>query len=65
MNDGMREKAEELKGRAKEAVGDLTDDDRMKAEGEVHQDHAQAKENFNEAADDLTETEAEKRALGE
>lgn len=65
MNDGMGEKAEDLKGRAKEALGDLTDNERLQAEGQVDQDHAQAKENFDEAAEDLTKTEAEKYTLGE
>jgi uncharacterized protein YjbJ (UPF0337 family) len=35
---------EDLKGRAKEAAGDLTDDDEMKREGKIEQATAKAKE---------------------
>jgi uncharacterized protein YjbJ (UPF0337 family) len=38
------EKFEDLKGRAKEAAGDLTDDDEMKREGKIEQATAKAKE---------------------
>jgi len=31
----MKNKAEDLKGRAKEAAGDLTDNDELKAEGKA------------------------------
>ncbi|MEV0595841.1 CsbD family protein [Nonomuraea cavernae] len=36
-DDKFAHKAEELKGRAKENVGDLTDDERLQAEGRAEQ----------------------------
>jgi uncharacterized protein YjbJ (UPF0337 family) len=33
--DEIKGKAEQLKGRAKQAAGDLTDDERLRAEGDV------------------------------
>ena len=44
-------KGEELKGRVKEAAGDLTDNDRLQREGKVDQGSAKAKETFDDAAD--------------
>jgi uncharacterized protein YjbJ (UPF0337 family) len=35
--DEVRGKAEQVKGRAKQAVGDLTDDEEMKGEGEAQE----------------------------
>ena len=37
-------KAEELKGAAKEKVGDLTDNERLQAEGAAEQDAAKVKQ---------------------
>jgi uncharacterized protein YjbJ (UPF0337 family) len=48
MSDG---KADELKGRAKEAVGDLTDDDSLKAEGKVDRAEGSTKDKIDDAAD--------------
>lgn len=45
------EKIEDLKGRAKEAVGDLTDNDRLKREGKVDQATAKVKETVGDIAD--------------
>ena len=45
------EKIEDLKGRAKEAVGDLTDNDRLKREGKVDQATAKVKEAVGDIAD--------------
>ncbi|MGE3834500.1 MAG: CsbD family protein [Acidimicrobiia bacterium] len=42
---------DELKGRAKEAVGDLTDDDSMKREGKVDKTAGKVKEAVGDAAD--------------
>jgi serine/threonine-protein kinase RsbW len=47
----MGEKADEMKGRAKEAGGDLTDNDDMKREGKVDQATSSVKEKAGEAAD--------------
>ena len=45
------EKMEDLKGRAKEAVGDLTDDDELKREGKVDQASAAVKDKVGDVAD--------------
>lgn len=47
----MGEKTDEAKGRAKEAAGDLTDNDRLKREGKVDRAGAKVKEKTNEAVD--------------
>ena len=47
----MSEKTEDLKGRAKEAAGSLTDDDKMRREGKVDQASASAKEKAEDAVD--------------
>jgi uncharacterized protein YjbJ (UPF0337 family) len=48
MSDG---KADDLKGRAKEAVGDLTDDDSLKNEGKVDRASGTVKDKVGDAAD--------------
>lgn len=45
----MNDKTDELKGRAKEAAGDLTDDRHLKREGQVDRAGARIKEIFEEA----------------
>ncbi|MDQ3641164.1 MAG: CsbD family protein [Actinomycetota bacterium] len=45
----MNEKTDDLKGRAKEAAGDLTDDGHLKREGQVDRAGARIKEIFEEA----------------
>ena len=45
------EKMEDLKGRAKEAVGDLTDDDDLKREGKIDQGSAAVKDKVGDVAD--------------
>ena len=47
----MSGKTDDLKGRAKEAVGDLTDDDRLKREGKTDQAVGKVKEKIDDAAD--------------
>jgi uncharacterized protein YjbJ (UPF0337 family) len=47
----MGEKIEDIKGRAKEAVGDLTDDKELKREGKVDQFTADVKEKVGDVAD--------------
>jgi uncharacterized protein YjbJ (UPF0337 family) len=48
MNDGT---ADDLKGRAKEAAGDLTDDDSLKNEGKVDRASGTVKDKVGNAAD--------------
>jgi uncharacterized protein YjbJ (UPF0337 family) len=50
-NCGMAEKLDDLKGRAKEAVGDVTDNDRLKREGKVDQATSTVKEKVGDVAD--------------
>lgn len=45
------EKMEDLKGRAKEAAGDLTDNDSLKREGKVDQASSSVKEKVGDAVD--------------
>ena len=51
-SDSMgNEKMEDLKGRAKEAAGDLTDNDDLKREGKVDQASAKVKDAVGDVAD--------------
>jgi uncharacterized protein YjbJ (UPF0337 family) len=50
MGDGT---ADKLKGHAKEAAGDLTDDDSLKREGKVDRAEGGVKEKVGDAADKL------------
>jgi uncharacterized protein YjbJ (UPF0337 family) len=45
---------DDLKGRAKEAVGDLTDDDKLKREGQVDQAKGKVKDAVDKVADKVT-----------
>ncbi len=47
----MSEKFDEMKGRAEEAVGDLTGDKDLQREGEIDQGKASAKEKVSGLAD--------------
>ncbi|MBD0021385.1 CsbD family protein [Gordonia pseudamarae] len=49
--DDAKNKAEELAGRGKEAVGSLTDDDKLKDEGRDDQNVAKGKQAISDAAD--------------
>jgi uncharacterized protein YjbJ (UPF0337 family) len=49
------EKMEDMKGRVKEAAGDLTDDEKLKREGKVDQASAEVKEKVGEVADKAKE----------
>ncbi|MFW0797076.1 CsbD family protein [Gordonia sp. CPCC 205515] len=51
ISDDAKNKAEELKGRGKEAAGDLTDNQDLKDEGKGDQATAQGKQKVTEAAD--------------
>jgi uncharacterized protein YjbJ (UPF0337 family) len=47
----MSQRGEDLKGRAKEAAGSLTDDDRLRREGKADQASAKVKEKAEDAVD--------------
>jgi uncharacterized protein YjbJ (UPF0337 family) len=47
----MAEKMDDLKGRVKEAAGDLTNDDELKREGKVDQATSTVKEKVGDVAD--------------
>jgi uncharacterized protein YjbJ (UPF0337 family) len=47
----MSEKTEDLKGRAKEAAGSLTDNDELRREGKLDQASASVKEKAEDAVD--------------
>lgn len=47
----VRNKSQEFKGKAKEKVGDWTDNERMRAEGMADQAKAKAKQSAEEAKD--------------
>ena len=47
----MSEKTDDIKGRAKEAVGDLTDDKDLKREGKVDRAAGSAKDKVEDAVD--------------
>jgi uncharacterized protein YjbJ (UPF0337 family) len=47
----MGDKTDEIKGRAKEAAGDLTDNDDLKREGKVDRETISVKENIEETVD--------------
>jgi uncharacterized protein YjbJ (UPF0337 family) len=49
--DDMAEKMDDLKGRAKEALGDATDNDRLKREGKVDRATSTVKEKVGDTAD--------------
>lgn len=60
----FHDKAEELKGKAKQAVADVTDDQRLSAEGEAEEAKAKARQDVRDAAEDLrdaSQTEADIR----
>lgn len=47
----MTKNVQEIKGRAKQAAGDLTDDKNLKREGEIDQAGGRAKEKVGEVSD--------------
>ena len=51
----MGDKADQLKGRVKQAAGDLTDDDRLKTEGKIDESTGKVKEKAGEVADKVRE----------
>jgi uncharacterized protein YjbJ (UPF0337 family) len=55
----MGEKTDEMKGRMKEAAGDLTDDERLQREGKMDQAGATVKKKTGEAVDKIKEKAGE------
>ena len=51
----MGENVDEVKGRAKEAAGDLTDDESLKKEGRVDRAVSDVKEKIDDVADKVKE----------
>jgi uncharacterized protein YjbJ (UPF0337 family) len=49
----MGEKMDDLKGRAKEAAGDLTDNERLQREGKVDQGKAEVKDKVGDVTDKI------------
>ena len=49
LGDDIKHNAEDMKGKAKEAVGDATDNERLEAEGQAEQ----TKANLKKAGDDV------------
>lgn len=47
----MGERTDDIKGRMKEAAGDLTDNERLEREGKVDQGKAEVKEKANDVTD--------------
>jgi uncharacterized protein YjbJ (UPF0337 family) len=52
----MGENIDEAKGRAKEATGDLTGDDKLKREGKVDRATSSVKDKIGDAADKVKDT---------
>lgn len=48
---GMEDKAQEMKGRAKETAGAATDNDELRAEGQTDQAKGKAKQKVEDVAD--------------
>jgi uncharacterized protein YjbJ (UPF0337 family) len=51
----MAERMDEAKGRAKEAAGDLTDDEKLKREGKIDRAVSSVKSTVDDAADKVKE----------
>lgn len=54
IGDDIKNTAEELKGKAKEAVGDMTDNERLEAEGQADQTKAHLKKAGDNVKDAFT-----------
>lgn len=51
----MGEKFDDVKGRAKEAAGDLTDNDQLQREGKIDQAKSSVKEKVGDVTDKVTD----------
>jgi uncharacterized protein YjbJ (UPF0337 family) len=49
----LKDKAEQVKGHAKEAAGDVTDNDRLRREGKADQAAGKAKEKLGDVKDKI------------
>ena len=58
---GNEHKGEEMKGRIKEGVGDVTGDKDLQREGKVDQGSARTKEKIDEAAEGIKDAVSGKR----
>lgn len=56
-DDKVKGKMDEMKGKAKQAVGDLTDDRKRQAEGEMDEAKGKARQKIGEAKDFLDKEE--------
>ncbi|MFL5907596.1 MAG: CsbD family protein [Solirubrobacterales bacterium] len=52
----MGEHIDEAKGRAKQAAGDLTDDEKLRREGKVDRTSSSVKDKIDDASDKVSET---------
>ena len=59
----LRNAADELAGKAKQAVGDVTGNEELEAEGAVQEQNADAKQDLENAAENVKDTELQKKAL--
>jgi len=57
----MGEKTDDIKGRAKEAVGDITDDKDLQREGKVDQFTSDVKEKVGDVADKVKDAISSKK----
>jgi len=55
LDDDIKHNAEDMKGKAKEAVGDATDNERLQAEGVADQASAKVKKAGQDVKDALTD----------
>ena len=59
LDDKVRNKGQEAKGKAKELIGEMTDNEDLEAEGRIEQAKAHAKqagEHVKDAAEDVRDT---------
>lgn len=56
----MAEEWDKIKGKTKVAVGEVTDNESMEAEGHIQEKTAEAKETIKDTAEDVKEGVAEK-----
>lgn len=62
-NGDLGNTADELIGKAKETVGDVTGNEELEAEGAAQEQNADAKQDLDNAAENVKETELQREAL--